>query len=426
MEMSIETLKNSLSNKEFNARNYIFKCTGKGIKDAQEEVEVFKKMVEECEEFPDYLKEALLADVQRPCHAKMQSARIRYMQMVSSMLSREESSNTIRVAEPTPERTKRAYHRKTAEEIQQAVIDKQNKAKARAEAKAAREQAKAAEAEAKAEAREQRKARAEEKAAKAEEKANAKKAISDAKANIEKVKAEAKIQKRKVLDNMLHAYALVCDSYNLRTWHAYQPIEDQQLVSYQTLLKAWNESDKAVLKHEASKYFEEEAKKAKEESDKIAAEKRKKEFEERQAQIKLEQEVFDAEKKLREDRLAMEQKEEDQRRAIEAQRNEDKLAFERKEAEMVADVQAKAMTKALKTAGILDIINLNSDVLAYAHETRDKVANDIQPAIARQENQIRVIKAFIVEIMKQLDIKFPTKLETGDTIHYKDPTIKTV
>ena len=78
MEMNLESLGFALSNPDFNARNFIYKVTGKPVSECEEEVEKFRTMVAESD-LPDYLKVALDADVQRPAHAQMKAARERYI-----------------------------------------------------------------------------------------------------------------------------------------------------------------------------------------------------------------------------------------------------------------------------------------------------------------------------------------------------------
>lgn len=106
-EMNIESLELALKNKEFNARNFIYKVTGKPVSECPEAVAEFRKMIQESD-LPDYLKQALDADAQRPAHAKMQIARERYLSSLAAKATSD--GKTFHKAEPTPivRRTRRS------------------------------------------------------------------------------------------------------------------------------------------------------------------------------------------------------------------------------------------------------------------------------------------------------------------------------
>lgn len=399
-EMTVESLINALTNnKEFNSRNFIYKVTGKKVSECPEAVKAFRKMVKESD-LPEYLKHALDADAQRPEHAKMEAARTRYRASLAKAQPDPIPTHTVEEV-----RTKRPYHRKTEEE------------------KLAIEQRKKDYAAHRADVAERRKAEA---AAKADKQA-AKLEAASKKAEAASVSAEKKAKKEKLLKNMLFAYALVSEEMSIASFYALQPFEDQCVIGYQRLVKEWGNADKAMLKRDAASALEKERKNQELALKQQQAEKAKEISDAKLVQINADREAFEAEKKLREDRLELEAKEEKQRAEIASAQEAERLENIRKEQELIADIQAKAMTKALEKAGILEIIeNSMPEALSYAHEARDKIANDVQPAIQRLEKQVQVLKAFVTAIITQSGFKFPTKLETGDYIKYKDPNTPTI
>jgi len=107
-EMTIESLELALKNgKEFNARNFIYKVTGTPVSKCPEAVEAFRKMVKESN-FPEYLKQALDADAQRPEHAKMQAARERYLASLAAKATSESKATHKAEFTPVVRRTRRS------------------------------------------------------------------------------------------------------------------------------------------------------------------------------------------------------------------------------------------------------------------------------------------------------------------------------
>jgi len=113
MEMNLESLGFALSNPDFNARNFLYKITGKPVSECVEEVTAFRKMVAESD-LPDYLKAALDSDVQRPAHAQMKAARERYIATLAKTAP-DPVSVPQQVCETDPEKVKRP--RRTSEEM---------------------------------------------------------------------------------------------------------------------------------------------------------------------------------------------------------------------------------------------------------------------------------------------------------------------
>lgn len=120
MEFSIEGLKSALNSDQFNARNFIYKATGKVITQANAEVEAFEKMVTDSD-LPGYLKEALLKDVKKPCHKEMTEARQRYVQ---HSIFIKPGSGSKKAPMPVKHRK---YHRKTYDEITAEELAKSSK-----------------------------------------------------------------------------------------------------------------------------------------------------------------------------------------------------------------------------------------------------------------------------------------------------------
>lgn len=222
--------------------------------------------------------------------------------------------------------------------------------------------------------------------------AEAKRLMDEAKAAKRKMrleKREAKeLRKQQYLDREQRKLQLVEEflrsgESSLMSFHKNLPLEDRELIQYQSLLLVYNHNKDAIMA------------KLKDEAD---AE---------EARIQQEKEAQEKAKDAEIERLKKEADEREE--AI-------KVEF-RKGQEIVAAVNAEATVKALKEMGLFDKVD---DVVAYSHETRDKICNDVQPAIARLEKQVQVLKACVFALLDQSGFKRPTKIETGDYIKYRD------
>jgi hypothetical protein len=99
--------------------------------------------------------------------------------------------------------------------------------------------------------------------------------------------------------------------------------------------------------------------------------------------------------------LAEQQKQFDEAKKAE----EERLAALHEEKAIEADENAKAMRTALRNIGILDIIEKEIPrATAYSVECRDKIGNDVQPAIRNLELQVQIIQSMMTAVMNKLGI----------------------